>query len=415
MSTDPTSPAPQLKPPSRRSKTPATPPLQPPARRDASPLRDAPPIVVPAASAKPASRWAAVFTTLLFGMLAVAAIAVFVVLPDWVENRPAQPAQQAAAEPSDVPGDGLAPAAEPIELEPERASPGEAPASTPEPTHASTPEPAPEPAVAKPPAAPRKIAPPAGGPRPTAPQPAASTGSQARQPEPEFAAAMSEGLAALDRKDFAAAREAFTRANSLQPAAAQSADGLARAEQGLRLERVTGLRQEAVALEAEEGWHAAAERYRAVLAIDPTVQFAQDGELRTRRRAELADRFQGHLDRPSRLASDAVLAEARELLEEAADIDDKGSKLQQQIDGLRAHVEAYATPVQATLQSDSLTEIVIYKVGRLGAFDQRTLYLRPGSYTVVGSRRGYRDVRRRLEIVPGVAPQPLSIRCEEKI
>ena len=72
-------------------------------------------------------------------------------------------------------------------------------------------------------------------------------------------------------------------------------------------------------------------------------------------------------------------------------------------------------PVHVALQSDNLTQVTVYRIGALGAFEQRSLELEPGEYTVVGTRPGYRDVRRQIMIVPGNAPAPIVIRCEDKI
>ena len=72
-------------------------------------------------------------------------------------------------------------------------------------------------------------------------------------------------------------------------------------------------------------------------------------------------------------------------------------------------------PVRVRLESDGLTDVVVYQVGTLGTFEGRALELRPGVYTVVGTRRGYRDVRRQLVIEPGKEPPPLVVRCEERI
>jgi len=58
---------------------------------------------------------------------------------------------------------------------------------------------------------------------------------------------------------------------------------------------------------------------------------------------------------------------------------------------------------------------VVHKVGRLGTFEHKTLDLRPGTYTVVGTRSGYRDVRQQLVVKPAAAPPPLVVRCEEAI
>ena len=71
--------------------------------------------------------------------------------------------------------------------------------------------------------------------------------------------------------------------------------------------------------------------------------------------------------------------------------------------------------VEIWLESDNATEVVVYRVGRLGTFEQFELELRPGTYTVTGTRRGYRDVRQQFTIKPGAPAGPFTIRCEEPI
>jgi len=39
----------------------------------------------------------------------------------------------------------------------------------------------------------------------------------------------------------------------------------------------------------------------------------------------------------------------------------------------------------------------------------------PGKVVVVGTRPGYRDVRREVDVVPDTTPAPLVVRCEERI
>jgi hypothetical protein len=80
----------------------------------------------------------------------------------------------------------------------------------------------------------------------------------------------------------------------------------------------------------------------------------------------------------------------------------------------RALIQA-RTPVPVRLLSDGRTEVVVLRVGRLGAFREKALDLRPGSYVVVGSRRGYRDARRTLVVEPGRSPEPLLVRCDEAL
>jgi hypothetical protein len=71
--------------------------------------------------------------------------------------------------------------------------------------------------------------------------------------------------------------------------------------------------------------------------------------------------------------------------------------------------------VDVQILSDGSTEVAIQRVGALGAFHEKSLALRPGSYIVVGKRRGYRDVRKTLLVSPGPRPAPLIVRCDEAL
>jgi eukaryotic-like serine/threonine-protein kinase len=122
-----------------------------------------------------------------------------------------------------------------------------------------------------------------------------------------------------------------------------------------------------------------------------------------------------YLTQPERLFSQPVRAAARETLARANAIANPGALLKKQIATLSDWVARADVPVMVALQSDNLTQVTIYRVGELGAFAQRSLELAPGSYTVVGTRPGYRDVRRQINVAPGASPEPIVIRCEDRI
>jgi hypothetical protein len=67
------------------------------------------------------------------------------------------------------------------------------------------------------------------------------------------------------------------------------------------------------------------------------------------------------------------------------------------------------------LVSDGETQVTVFRVGRLGSFERRELELRPGTYTVMGSRVGYRDVRIDFRVAPEIELEPIVVRCEEPI
>jgi tetratricopeptide (TPR) repeat protein len=231
----------------------------------------------------------------------------------------------------------------------------------------------------------------------------------------EFAAAMSAGLKAYESGDLVGAKGAFERALSLAPGSVEAADGLARTELALRLEGIREHQAKAADLEREERWSDAAHEYSAALALDPTLRFAREGKDRAVARAALNDQLEYHITHPERLSEDSVLEEARTALASARGIEPTTEKLQVQADRLQGAIKIATTPIRVLLVSDDLTRVVVYRVGRLGTFERRHLDLRPGTYTVVGTREGFRDVRRQLEVVATGENKPMTVRCEEKI
>ncbi|HXV63270.1 MAG TPA: hypothetical protein VEK15_21405 [Vicinamibacteria bacterium] len=239
--------------------------------------------------------------------------------------------------------------------------------------------------------------------------------SETTDDDEAFTEAMSEGLRALSRQDFAAAKEALGRAQAMRPGAAGVADALAQADAGLKLQAIDDHRQRASAFESSEDWRQAVAEYDALLGLEPSLRFALEGKERSARRAELAERLDFHIARTKRLSDPNVLEEASRLLAEASTIASPGPRHAERLRKLEVAIQSFSTPVVVELQSDERTEVTIYRVGRLGKFERRTVELRPGVYTVLGSCEGYRDVRRELVVDAGTTPQPLMVRCEERI
>ena len=102
-------------------------------------------------------------------------------------------------------------------------------------------------------------------------------------------------------------------------------------------------------------------------------------------------------------------------LERADAVRAPGPVLRDQIDRVAELLEVMSTAVSVQLLSDAQTEVLLYRVGRLGRFEARQLELRPGRYTAVGTRDGYRDVRLQFTVGAGVSPAPVLVRCEERI
>jgi hypothetical protein len=243
------------------------------------------------------------------------------------------------------------------------------------------------------------------------PPPAAAPRDTSRA---DFARAMATGLAQLDRKELKAARVAFETALALSPGASEAAEGLARVEAAEQLAAIASHRERAIAFERDERWTEATVEYTAALALDPALRFGQDGLRLATARSELSRDLNAHIERPDRLSEDTVLAEAGKLLARAERTKSPGPVLARQIELLAAAIAVASTPIRVEILSDEITSVLVYRVGQLGTFARKHLQLRPGTYTVVGTRKGFRDVRHQIEVKPGTTPS-VTVRCEEKI
>jgi len=230
-----------------------------------------------------------------------------------------------------------------------------------------------------------------------------------------FAGTMAQGFSALSQLKYSQARTAFEAAGRMRPSSPEVAQALKQVEQDERTRVITAKQAEARELESRERWAQALETYRAVLQLDSTVSFANEGIARVTPRVDLNQQLDMYLTQPERLFSIPVRTAARDTLQRAAAVANPGPVLQQQIAKLSDWVSRSDAPVQVALLSDNATQVTIYRIGALGAFEQRSMELVPGNYVVVGTRPGYRDVRREINVVPGTALPPVVIRCEDKI
>ena len=224
---------------------------------------------------------------------------------------------------------------------------------------------------------------------------------------------LSEGFGALERGEHGAAIDAFERVLAGTPQDPDALAGRQQARQARTLAEIDRLRGVAEKAERQAKWESALAAYDAALAIDPTLKFAIAGKQRIAGRVALMQAMTRFNEDPAVLSGDDEFARAREVLARAVAEVDPGEPFTAAIAKLGAIIAQSTAPVPLVLVSDNATEVIIHKVGTLGMFTRNELLLRPGRYTIVGSRDGCRDVRK--EIILAADMEPVDIRCVENI
>jgi tetratricopeptide (TPR) repeat protein len=231
----------------------------------------------------------------------------------------------------------------------------------------------------------------------------------------DFNRAMTAGYQAMDRQDYDSAEARFLAAQRLLPAAAETGAALAQARSARTLQRIESLRGNADAAQRNEDWNAAVAAFDAILRIDDTVQFAREGAARSRERQSLDQRLQQTLEKPERLADQRIYAETRQLLTYAITLSPAGPRLRRQLSALDTLLQQALVPIAVLLQSDEQTDVTVYRVAHLGTFRRQQLELKPGTYTAVGVRTGFRDVRQQFTLSHDQSAPVITIACTDPI
>jgi tetratricopeptide (TPR) repeat protein len=226
---------------------------------------------------------------------------------------------------------------------------------------------------------------------------------------------MSDGFAALASGDYSSARNAFGAAGKLRPGADAVRDALAQVDVEQRGNQIARLRRDAEAHARAERWSQALAAYQQVLAIDASLTFAQRGARQAEEMATLYERLEFYSSDVLRLTDGSIRQRAVGVLQQADAVANPGAELTERRNRLAAAVDSVTTPVVLSIESDNQTQVRILRAADLGRFERREVTLRPGRYTLVGTRDGYRDVREEITLLAGAAAPVVVVRCSEKI
>ena len=233
--------------------------------------------------------------------------------------------------------------------------------------------------------------------------------------EKTFIEFMSEGFEAMDQNNFSSARKVFNEALKTYPERPDVYDALNQLESRESSFQIKERIKNAEANENLENWSEAKKEYEALLESDNSLVSLKARLINVRIRAELDEQLENLINNPLTLRSDELHQKAKKLLKTAQGINQRGAKLEKQIENVSKIIVQARNPIPVNFFSDNKTKVTIFKVGSLGLFEKRTIELVPGKYVALGQRIGFRDVRLDFAIEPNEVDKNISIMCVESI
>lgn len=238
---------------------------------------------------------------------------------------------------------------------------------------------------------------------------------QAAVVENKFQVAMAEGIASYENGDFEEAKRIIESARDFQPDNPQIDDTLKMIEQGILDRKLAEIRSKADASLMTEDFDTAIDLYNEALSLQPNVEFARLGAKRAADALAIWQDLDRYLLEPERINNRNGLANATELVNKAAQFPNPGPALRTKISTLQGMVSSANAQIPVTITSDGLTSVDVYRVGRFGQIRSRSFTVRPGTYTAMGRREGFRDVRVVFTVKNGAPPPPVDVRCTQPI
>ena len=231
----------------------------------------------------------------------------------------------------------------------------------------------------------------------------------------QFQSSLSKGYALMKEEKFDEAEAAFQKSLEIDPESKAGQQAIEELEIQRRTSLTKSLKYKGLIAEVNEEWDDARSYYETILNFDSNIGEVKDSLMRVNSRIRLINQMISFIAQAENLNDDKLFNQAQQALIQAQSIMNKGPKMTQQISELEQTLKIASTPVEVTLISDLKTDVVLYKTGKFGLFEQKTILLKPGVYTAKGTRIGYRDTTLRFKVSPENIDQRFIIICRDRI
>ena len=217
---------------------------------------------------------------------------------------------------------------------------------------------------------------------------------------------------------FDEAIENFQLALAIFPDRKELADSIVKARTDKRQSDITTLVTRAYALESENrDWEGARVIYQQLIDMEPSLQEAKDGLLRTGKVIRSILRYEKYLEIAAIEAKRLQYQLARQSWDQAMRSKPGYLELTDEAKRLQQHLITQSRPVQVLFISDMATWVSVQgpTAKKPTKLKESTMNLLPGDYRIIGRKKGYEDIQYRLQVRGGVAQSPLTVICDEKL
>ncbi len=229
----------------------------------------------------------------------------------------------------------------------------------------------------------------------------------------DFNALMSSGYKLLDEGDVGNALLSFERAVQLQPASPVAQEALDQTQSLVKADMIETMFERLKQEQLTDSWEAV---LVTVDELEPMTERKVKSDLVKKR-----EKFQG-LIKAEKLMDEYLQIEVRQLnasvREKLQDFHSSSDHLsdyprtRQRFSKLVDLIERYSTPIEITVKSDRRTTVEIRPGKKLGRISSKQVKLLPGTYTLVGMRRGHQQVTQEITITPDSESIEVSVVCD---
>ncbi|RED44861.1 hypothetical protein [Aestuariispira insulae] len=230
-----------------------------------------------------------------------------------------------------------------------------------------------------------------------------------------FAAHISNGLAAVERRDARTARDRLAQAAQLKPDSPEInllGAKITALEKQLRLEAALANYESS---SGKDDWQSAYDALAAVKSENPNNKDVLEGLQLAGKINDSSRALEQLITQEERLSSAKVRDQAEKALFDASIVAPFSPRLRDMAILLEDLVGKYQREIPVLVTSDNLTDIIVVGVGKVGKTTSREINLKPGSYVFEGRRQGFKSKRVELKIPAAASDSAITVICDEPI